>query len=108
MDVTLWNGKTSLLTKKFKYEKTIEDNETKFHPQLVTKSRFWNVGWYPHKTLRTLRPSSIIYYRYELTLPVFLYTLCLLKRTPRPVNIFIGRNDFICKPTRVKSFGDKP
>jgi len=29
IDVTLWNGKINRLTKKFKYEKIIDDNETK-------------------------------------------------------------------------------
>jgi hypothetical protein len=37
-DVTLENGKTNRLTKKFKYEKKTPDKETKFHPQLVTAS----------------------------------------------------------------------
>jgi hypothetical protein len=33
------------LTKKFKYEKTKEDNEIKFQLQLVTISIFWKLGW---------------------------------------------------------------
>jgi len=32
IDVTLEKGKTSLLTKKFKYEKKTPERETKFHP----------------------------------------------------------------------------
>jgi hypothetical protein len=36
--VTLENGKTNLFTKKFKYEKTTPERETKFQPQLVTAS----------------------------------------------------------------------
>jgi hypothetical protein len=38
MEVTLEKGKTNLFTKKFKYEKTTPDKETKFQPQLVTAS----------------------------------------------------------------------
>lgn len=37
-EVTLEKGKTSLLTKKFKYEKKTPDNETKFHPHATTAS----------------------------------------------------------------------
>jgi hypothetical protein len=40
MDVTLEKGITSLLTKKFKYEKIVPDKDTKFQPQLVTASIF--------------------------------------------------------------------
>jgi hypothetical protein len=40
MEVTLENGKTSLFTKKFRYEKIIDDKETKFQLQLVTASIF--------------------------------------------------------------------
>jgi hypothetical protein len=40
MDVTLENGKTNLLTKKFKYEKIIEDKETIFQVQFVITSMF--------------------------------------------------------------------
>jgi len=38
IEVTLEKGKTRRLTKMFKYEKITPDNETKFHPQLVTAS----------------------------------------------------------------------
>jgi hypothetical protein len=34
IEVTLENGKTKRFTKKFKYEKIIDDNETKFQLQL--------------------------------------------------------------------------
>jgi len=40
IEVTLENGITNLLTKKFKYEKMTPDRETKFHPQEVTASMF--------------------------------------------------------------------
>jgi hypothetical protein len=40
IDVTLENGSTSLFTKKFKYEKIIDDNETIFQVQLVITSIF--------------------------------------------------------------------
>jgi hypothetical protein len=40
IDVTLEKGKTSLFTKKFAYEKIIEERETKFQVQLVTISIF--------------------------------------------------------------------
>ena len=40
IDVTLEKGKTNLLTKKFKYEKIIELNETRFQVQLVIASVF--------------------------------------------------------------------
>jgi len=45
IDVTLEKGNTSLLTKKFKYENIIDDNETKFQLQFVTTSIFWKLGW---------------------------------------------------------------
>ena len=60
MDVTLEKGKTSLLTKKFKYEKIIDESETKFQLQFVTTSMFWKVGWYPHKARLKFLPSIII------------------------------------------------
>ena len=44
MDVTLEKGKTNLFTKKFKQEKIIDDNETKFQLQLVIISIFWKLG----------------------------------------------------------------
>ena len=44
MEVTLEKGNTSLFTKKFKYEKIIDDNETKFQVQFVTMSIFWKLG----------------------------------------------------------------
>jgi len=59
MEVTLEKGKTSLFTKKFKYEKIIDDNETKFQLQFVTTSIFWKLGWYPHKARLKLLPSNI-------------------------------------------------
>jgi hypothetical protein len=37
-EVTLENGKTSLLTKKFKYEKKTPDKEIRFQPQFDTAS----------------------------------------------------------------------
>jgi hypothetical protein len=37
-EVTLENGKTRRLMKKFKYEKITPEKEIKFHPQLVTAS----------------------------------------------------------------------
>jgi len=40
IEVTLENGKRSRFTKKFKYEKTTPESETKFHPQLATASIF--------------------------------------------------------------------
>ena len=40
IDVTLEKGNTKRFTKKFKYEKIIDDNETKFHVQFVTISMF--------------------------------------------------------------------
>jgi len=40
IEVTLEKGITNLLTKKFRYEKIVPDNETRFHPQLVTASIF--------------------------------------------------------------------
>jgi hypothetical protein len=40
IEVTLENGKTKRFTKKFKYEKIIDDNETKFQLQLVIISMF--------------------------------------------------------------------
>jgi hypothetical protein len=43
-DVTLVNGKTKRLTKKFKYEKTTPEREIIFHPQLVTASTLWKIG----------------------------------------------------------------
>jgi hypothetical protein len=39
-DVTLENGKTSLFTKKFKYDRETPEKEIKFHPQLETASIF--------------------------------------------------------------------
>ena len=38
MDVTLEKGRISRLTKKFKYEKSAPDNETKFHVHPLTAS----------------------------------------------------------------------
>jgi len=61
IEVTLENGNTSLFTKKFRYEKIIDDSETRFQLQLVTASIFWKLGWYPHKALLKLLPSNIIY-----------------------------------------------
>jgi len=40
IDVALEKGINSLLTKKFIYEKTTDDNETRFQFQLVTASIF--------------------------------------------------------------------
>ena len=40
IEVTLENGSIKRFTKKFKYEKIKEDNETRFHVQLVTTSIF--------------------------------------------------------------------
>jgi hypothetical protein len=40
IEVALEKGIKSLFMKKFKYEKTTEDNETKFQFQLVTASIF--------------------------------------------------------------------
>jgi len=40
IDVTLEKGKTSRLTKKFRYEKTTPESETRFQLQLVTASMF--------------------------------------------------------------------
>jgi hypothetical protein len=45
IDVTLEKGNINLLTKKLRYEKTIEDKETKFQLQFVTASIFWKLGW---------------------------------------------------------------
>jgi hypothetical protein len=39
-EVTLENGKTRRLTKKFKYDNDTPENEIKFHPQLETASMF--------------------------------------------------------------------
>lgn len=44
-EVTLENGKTKRLTKKFKYEKTTPDNEIKFQPHATTASMLWKMGW---------------------------------------------------------------
>jgi hypothetical protein len=44
IDVTLENGSSSLLTKKFKKENIIEDNDIKFQDQLLTISMFWKLG----------------------------------------------------------------
>jgi hypothetical protein len=44
IDVALEKGMSSLLTKKFMYEKTTDDSETRFHVQLVTESIFWKLG----------------------------------------------------------------
>jgi hypothetical protein len=38
MEVTLVKGKTNLFTKKFKYEKTVDESETIFQLQFVTMS----------------------------------------------------------------------
>jgi len=40
IDVTLENGSTSLFTKKFKYEKIIDDKDTIFQVQFVITSIF--------------------------------------------------------------------
>jgi len=40
IEETLEKGITSLLIKRFKYEKTTPERETRFHPQLVTISMF--------------------------------------------------------------------
>jgi hypothetical protein len=40
IEVTLEKGKTRRFTKKFAYEKIIEDNETRFQVQFVTISIF--------------------------------------------------------------------
>jgi hypothetical protein len=40
IDVALEKGISSLFIKKFKYEKTTEESETKFQVQLVTESMF--------------------------------------------------------------------
>jgi|KNS7Surf_BmetaT_FD_contig_41_4633418_length_284_multi_1_in_0_out_0_1 hypothetical protein len=45
MEVTLEKGSTRRLTKKFKYENTTPDKETRFQPQLDTASTFWKIGW---------------------------------------------------------------
>jgi hypothetical protein len=45
IEVTLEKGNNNLFTKKFKYENIIEDNEIKFHVQLVIISIFWKLGW---------------------------------------------------------------
>jgi len=37
-DVAVENGKTNLLTKKFKYDKKTPEKEIKFHPQFDTAS----------------------------------------------------------------------
>lgn len=61
IEVTLENGNTSLFTKKFKYEKIIDDKDTMFQVQFVITSIFWKVGWYPHKARLKVLPSNIIY-----------------------------------------------
>jgi hypothetical protein len=35
------------------------ERETKFHPQEVTASIFWKMGWYPHWTRRKYLPSNM-------------------------------------------------
>jgi len=45
MDVTLEKGKSSLFTKKFKYENIIDDKDIKFQDQLFIMSMFWKLGW---------------------------------------------------------------
>jgi hypothetical protein len=40
MDVTLENGKTNLLTKKFKKENIVPEKETRFQPQTDIPSKF--------------------------------------------------------------------
>lgn len=49
-------------------------------------------------------PIVYIIYLYELTLPTFLKIVCLLKRTPRPVKIFIGRIFLSSNPIFFRSF----
>jgi len=61
IDVTLEKGKTSLFTKKFRYENTVDDNEIKFQVQLVIISIVWKVELYPHKTFLKFLPSTITY-----------------------------------------------
>jgi len=43
-DVTLENGKINLFTKKFKYEKTTPERETKFQPHANKASLLRNEG----------------------------------------------------------------
>jgi hypothetical protein len=40
IEVTLEKGRTSLLTKKFKYEKKAPERETRFQPQTAIASKF--------------------------------------------------------------------
>ena len=44
IDVALEKGINNLFTKKFMYEKTTDDSETRFQVQLVTESIFWKLG----------------------------------------------------------------
>jgi hypothetical protein len=44
IEVTLEKGRTKRFTKKFTYEKIIDDNETIFQVQFVIISIFWKLG----------------------------------------------------------------